>query len=343
MKHWRHPFGLALGALILATMWAPTGVSAGTPAAPLKKVRFGIGSIFLTTYAANLASNQGYFREQGLDVELKITPGTTGLQALMAGQLDLVGIGSTDIFVMAARGETMTSIFAYESKHIHSLSVRQSSLDQRKVKMSDPLDKRLATLKGMTLAVSGEGSATDTTLQMMLKAAKLAPTDIKKVAIPDQPARIAAMNAGQLDGFIGAPHADVQAQKDGFSVIFIKAAELAEFRDFVPNSVQGMKSWIDSHPEEARGAARALAKANNFLVNNPNAIAVLRANDFKNVTEEVLAESLRQIRDAIPVDGKATRAGWENAMRFALAGGLIKQPIDMTEGVYWTNKYLERP
>ena len=192
----------------------------------------------------------------------------------------------------------------------------------------------------MALAVAGEGSVTDNVLQMMLKAAKLAPTDIKKVAIADQAARIAALKAGQLDGFVAAPHADVQAQKDGDSVIFIKAAELTEFKDFVPNSVQGMKSWVDSHPEEARGAARALAKANNFLVNSPNAVAVLRANHFKNVSEEVLAESLRQIRDAIPVDGKATQAAWEGAMRFAIASGLIKQPIDMTEGVYWTNKYL---
>lgn len=337
MKNWRYPFGLVLGVLILSILWAP----AAAPAAQLKKVRFGIGGIFLTTYAANLASIQGYFKEQGLDVELKNTPGTTGLQAILAGQLDLVGIGSTDIFVMAARGETMTSIFAYETKHVHTLSVRQASLDRKGVKVSDPVDKRLAALKGMALAVAAEGSVTDFILQMMLKAAKLAPTDIKKVAIADQAARIAAMNAGQLDGFVGAPHADVQVQKDGHSVIFLRAAELREFPEFVPNSVQGLKSWIDSHPEEARGAARALAKANNFLVNNPNAIAVLRANDFKKVTEGVLAESLRQIRGAIPVDGKATRTAWEGAMRFALAGGLIKQPIDMTEGVYWTNKYLD--
>jgi NitT/TauT family transport system substrate-binding protein len=224
---------------------------------------------------------------------------------------------------------------------IVSLSVRPESLDKRNVKPSDPLEKRLAAIKGMTIAVSGEGSVTDTALQLMIKQASLAPTDVTKVNIDAHPARLAAMQAGQIDGFVAGAPLDVVTERSKDALIFIDAHELAEMKDFVFETYYGTADWVNAHPDEIQAFNRAIVKANKYLRDSPDAPKLLVDNEFKSVELSALAESLNRMKPGIPADGKMTQAGWNGVMRFALAGGLIKQEIDVSEGTYWTNKYLE--
>jgi ABC-type nitrate/sulfonate/bicarbonate transport system substrate-binding protein len=235
----------------------------------------------------------------------------------------------------------MMAVVSPEKDLIITLSLRPDVVERVGVKASDPLDRRLAALKGLTLAIAGEGSVTDTTLQLMLKQAKVSPTDIKKVNIDTHPARMAALQQRQIDGFLAGMPLDVATEMSKETVIFASATELGETRDFVFEAVYGSKRWVESHPEESRGVARAHVKANRFLLNDPGAVKLLRDTDFKSVEEAPLTESLNRMKKGIPPDGKMTKSGWEGVMNFSIAGGLLRQPIDVSEGTIWTNKYLD--
>ncbi len=320
---------------------APTAAAAAKPAGPLRKVRIGVSGAFLPLASAFIGVHKGYYKEEGIDAEVKITPGLTGAQALLAGDLDFFASSSTDIMLLAGRGENMMAVVTPETNVIISLSLRPDVLEQKNVKPSDPIDKKLAALKGLTIAVSGEGSVTDTTLQLMLKQAKLTPTDIRKVNIDAHPARLAALQNKQIDGYVAGAPLDVQTERSKDATIFISAVEVGDLKDFVFESYYGVKGWIDAHPDETRGLARAIVKGNKFLLNDPTAVQLMRDNEFKSVDEPSLTESLNRMKKGIPADGKMAKAGWDGVMKFAIAGGLLKEPVDTSEGKYWTNKYLD--
>ena len=76
-----HKF-FAIASLFLFT-FGPTQVSA-----QLKKVRLAVGSISLAEIPFNLAKLKGFYREEGLDVDIILIRGALGVQALVGGSVD---------------------------------------------------------------------------------------------------------------------------------------------------------------------------------------------------------------------------------------------------------------
>jgi ABC-type nitrate/sulfonate/bicarbonate transport system substrate-binding protein len=56
--------------------------------AQLKKVRLAVGSISLAEIPFNVAKLKGFYREEGLDVDIILFRGALGVQALVGGSVD---------------------------------------------------------------------------------------------------------------------------------------------------------------------------------------------------------------------------------------------------------------
>src|SRR5690606_24167902 len=106
-----------------------------------------------------VAQSKGYYQEEGIDAEITIAPGQQGTQGLLAGNLDFMSGGATDIMLIAEKDEVMTAIATTQPVMQFHLIVRPDVLERIGVKPSDSLEKRLAGLKGLRLAVVSEGGA----------------------------------------------------------------------------------------------------------------------------------------------------------------------------------------
>src|SRR3972149_12013887 len=82
----------------------------GTARSPGTKMRLGLpyGTIMYSTYF--VAKEMGFYRDEGLDPEIIHVTSAIGLQALLAGDLQFVGAGTTPINA-ALRGAKLKVVF----------------------------------------------------------------------------------------------------------------------------------------------------------------------------------------------------------------------------------------
>src|SRR6266849_6938224 len=86
---------------------APPSAASGAPAspAPLVPLRSAYTTIAAPSIAIWMAADAGYFREQGLDVELAyVEPGATLLAALRSGELEVVSAGAPSLVLGYLQG-----------------------------------------------------------------------------------------------------------------------------------------------------------------------------------------------------------------------------------------------
>ena len=113
---------------------------------------------FLPVWASRALNT---FAPQGLTISAALMPGgdASALAALDAGDVDLAAVGSETALRAAAKGQPFEISYSLMSKVTLQLVASTSFLESKGVKPGDPLDKRLAALKGAVIGVSGIGGA----------------------------------------------------------------------------------------------------------------------------------------------------------------------------------------
>lgn len=104
--------------ILLSVLGRPFSVTSADSAEgklPPVKLRVGVpsGTVVYSTYF--LAKEMGFYRDEGLDVEMIHVTAVTGLQALLAGDLQFVGAGTTPINA-AIRGAKLKTVFVAVDK-----------------------------------------------------------------------------------------------------------------------------------------------------------------------------------------------------------------------------------
>ena len=134
------------------------GAAAGRPArrrAGEAKLTLGVGGKPLLYYLPlTIAERKGFFKEQGLDVEINdFGGGAKSLQALIGGSVDVVTGAYEHTIRMQAKGQDIAR------RHRARPLSRRSSIAVRKDKAGEV--KSAADFKGMKIGVTAPGSSTD--------------------------------------------------------------------------------------------------------------------------------------------------------------------------------------
>jgi NitT/TauT family transport system substrate-binding protein len=336
---------LMLVATACAANPAPSGAS-NAPSGPAAsqaptKIRVGIAGSFLPLAPVYIAKSKGYFAEEGLDAEIINTPSLQCLTGLVSGELQIAGCGATDMMVAAEKGERLLAI-ANITPTVHmTLYLRNDVATRLKLTQQSPLKDRLSALKGLTLSVTGVGGLANQTLNMMIREAGLKETDVKIVPIAAQGAQLAALIEKQIDGIVGGPPLNDQVEIGGIATILVYAKQLPIMSEMLYEAMFTTPAWAEASPAAARGAVRAMVKANTYLRTNADAPAHLNATDYKGVSTEVLTLSLGRIKQEFPADACLTAGQAAGLVKFANAVGILTKTLDTAEGSFWTNKYNE--
>src|SRR5437764_7134797 len=110
--------GIGVAAMLVACATPPaapakpagSGASAQPAAQALKKVRFGVAVLVLPLASIWVAQSKGFFTAEGLDVDLRVAPGIQGTQGVVAGSLDFMSGGASDLMIAAAKGEQLQAV-----------------------------------------------------------------------------------------------------------------------------------------------------------------------------------------------------------------------------------------
>jgi len=140
-----------------------------------------------------VAAEQGLFKKYGADVEVRdFETGVAAARAVAAGQIDFA-IAPTPVLVSMVSNAKVNLVGVYGLPNPDWL-----------IGSSDPQKTGCADLKGQPVGVDAVGGARSEALKEMLVPCKLAPDDVKQVALGSNTAP--AMVAGQLT--FGVLHLD---------------------------------------------------------------------------------------------------------------------------------------
>lgn len=213
-----------------------------------EKVRVAVTNPNMSFLPAEAALKKGFFKNEGLDVEIIRMNVPNIITALVTGD-----IGYTLLFGSvvrgALRGMPMRALASLLDGSTHALVAR-------------PEYKSGKELKGKTVGIGNFGGTDEVAGRMMLKSFGLdTEKDLKFIALGPDRARLAALKEGLVDVAVIAPPGDALGRQMGFNVL-LRAYEVFSF-PFI--GVGANLKTIKEKPVEVKKVVKALIRANRFI------------------------------------------------------------------------------
>jgi NitT/TauT family transport system substrate-binding protein len=225
-----------------------TAAAGGVPERPAPlKARSAYTTISVSTAPWWMAAEGGYFREQGLDVELMhVDAGAALLAAIQNGELDVTGGGGPSIVYGALQGLDLVIIGSVMNTLDSNVMVR-------------PEIRTVDELRGKTIGVSRLKAISDVGARLAFKRAGLEPdVDIFTRGTGGNAETLAAMEQGVVDGAAFGIGMALEAQKRGYREMF----NLGQMGiPFLQGAVSTTRRVLRERPELAERYLRAHAQA----------------------------------------------------------------------------------
>jgi len=213
-----------------------------------EKIRLSVTNPNMSFLPSQVALKKGFFKDEGLDVEIIRMNVPNIVTALVTGD-----IGYTLLFGSvvrgALRGMPMRALASLLDGSTHAL-------------VAKPEYKSGKELKGKTVGIGNFGGTDEVAGRMMLKSFGLdTEKDLKFIALGPDRARLAALKEGLVDVAVIAPPGDALGRQMGFNVL-LRAYEVFSF-PFI--GVGANLKTIKEKPAEVRKIVKALIRANRFI------------------------------------------------------------------------------
>ncbi len=319
------------------------GVGAGSAQEELVDVTQ-VGFLVIDLAPLFIGIQNGYFADEGLEMEfVEIDSGQLGVGAVVTGLADFVDLGVEDVVLLQQEGQDVILVYSMVDNLTMDMVVRTEVLEEAGVSRESPLEERYAALEGLTFGITRPGAPTELYPRWFLTQAGLNPdTDATFVAVGSGAALLAALETGQIDAYMLSAPTPYAAQNAGFGQILIQnsAGDVPQFSDFAFESITVRREFAEANPEVIEGYARAMDRANQFLIENTEeALQIIQENYFPDTDMETLRISLEATIPAINPDGDLSEQALINQLQVLIDLGLLEAMPDTSEGILWTNEY----
>lgn len=281
---------------------------AAAPAEAVDKVRLSISSIDVSFLSGGIALKRGFFRDEGLDVELIRMNANVSVTALSTGDIDYTMVFAS-VVRGALRGMPMKVVASFMDSSTHLLIAR-------------PEYKTIRDLKGKTLAVSTYGATSDVAARMMMKHGGVDPEkEIKIIPLGVERARYAALREGIVDVAVLSPPTDTDAQRQGYRI-------LSRFHELYKMPFTGLGTHLKKlkeKPDEVKRMTKALLRANRFVRSNREG-------------------TIQTMMDWIKVDRESSAATYDSTWKiFSEDGGMPENGLKLVIDQGREAMKIERP
>lgn len=228
--------------LVLAFVFARTG-----SAQELTKVRLVHVAFSSNQAVASVAREAGFFKKQGLEVEIiRIGGSSKVVQTMVAGEVGLAHVGASAAIEAAIAGADVTIV-------ANTVKVPLFRL------MAGPAIRSIAELKGKKVAVTRFGSSTDFLVRWALvnKWGLTPDRDVPLIQVGGIPEMLAAAKAGSIDAAPLSTPDDLRIEKLGWK-------ELADFStlgiNYMTGTLVSTRKYISSHEDVLRRFMKAFVQ-----------------------------------------------------------------------------------
>ncbi|NMB69407.1 MAG: ABC transporter substrate-binding protein [Chloroflexi bacterium] len=300
-----------------------------TPTEALVPVSLPVGYIPNVQFAPlYVAIENGYFREEGLDVTVDYSMENDNLALIGAGRLDFAIVSGEQVLLARAQGLPVVYTAAWYQQYPVGVVAKQSAGIQT------PAD-----LKGKKIAVPVLAGASYIGLRALLGAAGLQEGDVELDVVGFTQAEMIATDHDDA-AVIYVANEPVQLEARGYAVDVLR---VSDYLPMVGNGLTTSEQMLRDNPERVRKMVRALLRGIEAAAADPDAAFEICKKYVDNLAEgdqeiqrRVLAASIELWKSDRP--GYSDPQAWENMQAILLEMGLLEAPVDLAAA--YTNDYL---
>jgi NitT/TauT family transport system substrate-binding protein len=274
----------------------------------MKKVRIAIPAMTTSSTSYFVARDLGYWREEGLDVELVLMRAATSVTALVSRNVEFTTLGGGGLLAIL-RGVPLRLVFATFNRPHYAVYAK-------------PDIRTLQELKGKKVGVSSIGSGPDSLLQDLLnKRLSGGAKEVTVLAVGTAEQLSIALKAGFIDASILSPMEKRLADEAGFRELysFVKDGSYAD----LPNSLIVREETIKSDPVLIEKVARGNLKGLLYFRSNRAGTSKILARSLR-VSEDYAGRLYDEIRPSTTEDGTATEEEQRGSILYLLERAGLK-------------------
>src|SRR5438552_14906377 len=196
---------------ILFSLSLVTAAFANAGLAQERTVKVGIPAVNMSVISFSTAVDKGFYKDEGLRVELILMSAAVASRALIAGETHFAAVGGA-MMPAVIQGAPLRFLFSTFNRPLYWLYSR-------------PEIKDIKGLKGKKVSVSGIGSGPDSLFRDLLKRNGLeAGRDVAILGVGSNPTLLASLQNGLVDASMLSPPFTFLAEDAGFRelVSFVK-------------------------------------------------------------------------------------------------------------------------
>jgi len=304
---------------------------AGPSEAQTTKIKMGssLSPPSLDSISPYVAIDKGFFKKQGLDVEVVEFRGdATHVKALLSGEIDVsINMGATQGIVSASKGAKIRLwVVANPITPYHFVARKDAGTT-------------LQALVGKSVAVSGIGAISYHIPRIVLERSGIDPEKMKYVAVGSPADRFKALVAAKIDATV---------------VTNTEAAKLASYPEIaalvnVPKIVPeipyefGMarEDYIQKNPDTLYKLTKAIIEANRWIAANKSGTVEVARKVLPDESAEVLSRAYDMADPRLwGVNGDISEASYKYTVDFLLKVGYMEKPVPY--GQFFDRRFVDR-
>jgi NitT/TauT family transport system substrate-binding protein len=226
-----------------------------------KTIYIGVSNPDMSFLSGGVAQFEGYFKDEGLQVEVLQMNANVSVAALAAGNIDY-NLILQSVVTANLRGLPLKIAGILIERPNHAVVVH-------------PSIQKFADLKGKKIAISSYGSLVDILARLTSAHFKLDPkSDVQFVAAGSSSARVTQLQSGLVQAAFVTPPGNLRAEAAGFKTLL----NVRDLFAFPVNGIGVTEQKLKNERDEVKKITRALLRANRFILDNPKgAIKILAA------------------------------------------------------------------
>lgn len=221
------------------------------------KLLLGYSSLSSNQTPIWVAKEEGFYKRLGIDADLILIEGSTrGAQALISGDLPMIGMAGQAIISSRARGADLVAVAGVVNKMNY-------------IFVGSPGVKTPEDLKGKRIGISQIGTASYHAVVLALKQWRLDARrdNITIFQVGTQAARVASLNSSGSDAIIVNPGLGSAMKQRGYNII----ADFSELPIPYPLQLIGTRErFLRTEPDLAERLVKAYVAANTFTLDPKN-------------------------------------------------------------------------
>lgn len=285
----------------------------------LKKIRLASSSTNVSFLALYTALHRGFFKDEGIDLEIIFMPANLASTAVLNGDVDYNG-AVTGTIGAAVQGRPMKVLLFTVAKPLLFL-VSQKNI------------KEVKQLKGKKIAGSSPGGSATLLANQALKKIGLEPgKDVAVLQMSGNVAsRYAVLESGVVEASLLSVPENIIALEKGFNELLF----LGDIVEFPQNGFGTSEKRIRENPDEVYRMVRATLRGLQFVwdKNNQEAVTSVLMKQWKVSDRKMAAEMARQVARVLTKDAYVKPESVQVLIDLARDSAKVTKPVSVADVV----------